>query len=204
MPDNQLQQLDHLHQRLATFVPTARLAQLLIISRSESEQTLDEVAEALCHRFSVGQLKQLEASVLAIHDDDLRMIAKVYKLDFALIAPARGLLEVDLAAQTISIDDYESAIPSSFSDQDIFVRYLALLYKFRHKTPGEDLELREPDLAILSDMFIGQALDIPHLLHCLIRENALRILVEFEALRHRPSAATVFIERRKTVTATSS
>ena len=151
-----------------------------------------------------ARLKQLEASVLAINDDDLRMIAKVYNLDFALIAPARGLLEVDLAAQTISIDDYESAIPSSFSDQEIFVRYLALLYKFRQKKPGEDLELREPDLAVLSDMFAGRALDIPHLLHRLIRENALRILVEFEALRHRPSAATVFIERRKTMTAAPS
>jgi hypothetical protein len=197
LSENHLGETRQPQQRLASFVPTARLAQLLIISRSESEQSLDEISDALGNRFSVGQLKQLEASVLAVTDDDLRMIAKVYKLDFALIAPARGLLEVDLAAKTISIDDYESVIPSSFSDQDIFVRYLALLYKFRHKTPGEDLELRDPDLAVLSEMFVGQALNIPQTLHNLIRENTLRIVVEFEALRHRPSAAAVFIERRK-------
>jgi hypothetical protein len=183
-------------QQLSTFVPTARLAQLLIISRSESAQTLDELSEALEGRFSVGQLRQLEAAVLPITDEDLRFVAKAYNLDFALIAPARGLLEVDLAAKTIAIDDYEAKIPTSFSDQDILVRYLALLYKFRHKTPGDDLELRDPDLAALGAMFTTQAPKLPQMLHDLIRENTLRVVVEFDALIHRPSAAAVFIERR--------
>jgi hypothetical protein len=196
VPDAYLNQPAHSDQGLATFVPTARLAQLLIISRSESDQTLDDLAEALEGRFSVGELKQLEAAVLPVTDDELRLIAKAYQLDFALIAPARGLLEVDLTARWIAIDDYAAEIPLSFSDQDIFVRYLALLYKFRHKTPGEDLELRDPDLAVLSEMFVSQASNIPDLLHALIRENVLRITVEFQRLQHRPSAATVFIERR--------
>jgi hypothetical protein len=195
VPDAHLHQPANL-QRLATFIPTARLAQLLIISRSESEQTLDDLAEALGGRFSVGELKQLEAAVLPVTDVELRLIAKAYHLDFALIAPARGLLEVDLASRSIAIDDYAAEIPLSFSDQDIFVRYLALLYKFRHKTPGEDLELRDPDLAVLSEMFVSQESNIPDLLHALIRENVLRITIEFQRLQHRPSAATVFVERR--------
>jgi hypothetical protein len=181
--------------RLATFVPTARLAQLLIISRCESNRTLDEITGDLDGQFSVGQLKQLEAAVLPITDDELRRIAKAYNLDFDLIAPARGLLVVDLTAKTISIDDYESEISSSFSDQDILVHYLALLYKFRHKTPGEDLDIRDPDIKLLREILLPQAEKIPQMLHELIRGSALRILVAFEALRHRPSVVTMLIEQ---------
>jgi hypothetical protein len=174
-------------KRLVSYVPTARLAQLLVIARGGMGISLDDMSERFGGRFTVFQLMQLEAAILAIDDDDLRAIAKAYGLDYNLFAPARGLLHVDLTAMTISIGETESAFEPGSNSTEVLIRYLALLYNLRQANPGEPIVLRDPDLNELAKAFGCPVAQIDQALRHLMASNAFDIKAQVKALTKRPS-----------------
>jgi hypothetical protein len=189
-------------QTLASYVPTARLAQLLMVARGNEGVSLEEMADRFDGRYTVFDLMQLEAAVLRTTDDDLRAIAKAYGLDYTLFAPARGILRIDLAALTISIGETESAFAPGSSSTEVLVHYLALLYNMRSAVPGkpgkpgkpglgtnpgESLVLRDPDLKVLAETFDCPVHQIEHALIYLMTNNAPDIRKHLKALTKRPS-----------------
>jgi hypothetical protein len=186
-------------QTLASYVPTARLAQLLMVARGNDGVSLEEMADRFDGRYTVFDLMQLEAAVLRTTDDDLRAIAKAYGLDYTLFAPARGLLRIDLAALTISIGETQSAFAPGSTSTEVLVHYLALLYNMRSAVPGkpgkpglgtnrgESLVLRDPDLKVLAETFGCPIHQIEHALIHLMTNNAPDIRMHLKALTKRPS-----------------
>lgn len=196
-------------QTLASYVPTARLAQLLMVARGSAGISLEEMADRFDGRYTVFDLMQLEAAVLRTTDDDLRAIAKAYGLDYTLFAPARGLLRIDLAALTISMGETESIFAPGSSSTEVLIHYLALLYNMRSVTPGkpgkqgkagqpgkpgkpglnpgESLVLRNPDLKVLAETFDCPIPQIEHALVYLMTNNAADIRMHLKALTKRPS-----------------
>ncbi len=174
-------------QTLVSYVPTARLAQLLVVARGRMGISLEEMSEVFKCRYTVFQLMQLEAAILPINDEDLRAIAKAYGLDYTLFAPARGLLRIDVSALTISIGETESLFEASANSTDILIRYLALLHNMRVTKPGEPLVLRDPDLKVLAETFGSPVSQIEHALRHLVTNNASEIRAQLKALTKRPS-----------------
>jgi hypothetical protein len=172
---------------LVSYVPTARLAQLLVIARGGLGVSLEEMSERFGQRFTVFQLMQLEAAILAINDDDLRAIAKAYGLDYTLFAPIRGLLHLDLSAMTISVGEAESRFEPGSNSTEVLIRYLALLYNMRHANPGEPIVLRDPDLNELAKAFACPVAQIDQALQHLMFNNAADIKTQVKALTKRPS-----------------
>ncbi len=172
---------------MVSYVPTARLAELLVAARGGMGISLDEICEVFAGRVTVFQLMQLEASVLTITDEDLRVIAKAYGLDYNLFAPARGLLRVDLANLTISMGESESAFEAVSSSTDVLIRYLALLYNLRLAKPGEPIVLRDPDLNELAATFACPPSQIEKVLRHLMINNIPDVKVQVKALTRRPS-----------------
>jgi hypothetical protein len=184
---------------LASYVPTARLAQLLMLARGSAGVSLEEMTDRFDGRYTVFDLMQLEAAVLRTTDDDLRAIAKAYGLDYTLFAPARGLLRVDLAALTISIGETESTFHPGSSSTEVLIHYLALLYNMRSVTPGkpgkpglakepeESLVLRDPDLKVLAETFDCPVPQIEEALVYLMTNNAADIRLHLKSLTKRPS-----------------
>ncbi len=177
---------------LASYVPTARLAQLLVVARGKSGLSLEEMSERVFQgRFTVFQLMQLEAAILPISDDDLRAIAKAYALDYTIFAPARGLLRVDLAGLTISIGNVESTFAAGSSSADVLTRYLALLYNLRLTKPGDPLVLRDPDIIVLAKAYACPPNQVEQSLNHILKNNVQEIRAQLKALTKRPS----FLER---------
>jgi hypothetical protein len=173
-------------------VPTARLAQLLVVARGSTGFSLGEMSERVFNgRFTVFQLMQLEAAILPINDDDLRAIAKGYGLDYTIFAPARGQLRVDVAGHTISLGDVESTFGAGSTATEILIRYLALLYNRRLTKPGDPLVLRDPDIKVLADAFQCSIQQVENGLEQILHDNVLEIRAELKALTKRPS----FLER---------
>jgi hypothetical protein len=171
---------------LSTFVPSARLAHLLTISRCESGLTLEDIHEALDRRFTILQLMQLEAAVLRIGDTELRAIAKAYQLDYDSFAPGRGLLLIDLVGGLISIGDFEAVIEAGSNNVEVLIRYMALLYNLREKKPGEDLVLRDPDIDVLAKAFSCTTDQVRNALHHVMQNNIAEIRTQLKALNRRP------------------
>ena len=177
---------------LVSYVPTARLAQLLVVARGSTGFSLEQMSEqAFQGRFTVFQLMQLEAAILPINDDDLRAIAKAYKLDYSIFAPARGLLRVDLAGLTISIGDVESTFEADSTSTEVLTRYLALLYNLRLTKPGDPLVLRDPDIKVLANAYDSPVDQVEQALRYIMDNNVSEIRARLKALTKRPS----FLER---------
>ena len=177
---------------LVSYLPTARLAQLLVVARGGTGLSLEEMSERMFNgRFTVFQLMQLEAAILPINDDDLRAIAKAYGLDYAIFAPARGLLLLDLDGLAISIGDVESTFQHGSTSTDVLIRYLALLYNLRLGKPGEPLVLRDPDIKVLADAYSCSIQQVEQALNHLMINNVVDIRAQLKALSKRPS----FLER---------
>jgi hypothetical protein len=172
---------------LVSYIPTARLAQLLVVGRGAMGIPLDEMSDRFEGRFTVFQLMQLEAAILPINDDDLRAIARAYGLDYTLFAPGRGELRVDLAGSTMSMGETESTFESGSSANEVLIRYLALLYNLRVIKPGDELVLRDPDLEVLAKAFDRPVAQIEHALRHLMTNNASEIRTQVKALTKRPS-----------------
>jgi hypothetical protein len=172
---------------LVSYVPTARLAQLLVAARGTAGTSLEELSLVFEGRFTVFQLMQLEAAILPINDEDLRAIANAYGLDYTLFAPARGLLRVNLSALTISIGETESTFEGGASTTDVLIRYLALLYNMRATRPGESVVLRDPDLKVLAETFGCPMHQIEHALLNLMFNNAPDIRAQLKTLSKRPT-----------------
>ena len=176
---------------LVAYVPTARLAQLLVIARGGTGMSLEDMVEVFKGRFTVFQLMQLEAAILPINDDDLRAIAKAYGLDYAIFAPERGVLRIDLSGLSIAIGNHESAFDAGSDSTQILIRYLALLYKLRKVAPGEPLVLRDPDLNVLAQTYSCSVEQVKQALLHLMTSNVAEIRAQLKALTKRPS----FLER---------
>jgi hypothetical protein len=172
---------------LVSYVPTARLAQLLVVARGGMGIPLDEMSDRFEGRFTVFQLMQLEAAILPINDEDLRAIARAYGLDYSLFAPGRGELHVDLAASVMSMGETDSTFEPGSSATEVLIRYLALLYNLRLSKPGDELVLRDPDLEALAKTFDRPVAQIEHALRHLMTNNAAEIRTQVKALTKRPS-----------------
>jgi hypothetical protein len=138
-----------------TLVPPAQLAHLLVKARSESGKSLEEVHESLEGKFTVRDLRQVEAATVALNDDDLRTIAKAYEINLGVVTPARTRLVLDQHEGVLAVGSKNIAVRGQ-GDEDILLRYLALVYQLRGEKPGEVIVPREEDLEVLCQVFGGE------------------------------------------------
>ena len=142
-----------------TLVPPNRLAELLVQTRHNANLSLRDVEARAFGRFSVGELQLIETGAMALADDDLRAIARIYHLDLGSVAPSRAVLEIDRSEGRLVVADSRDRFLPGDDDRQIMLRYLALVYRLRNQTPGAILPARVDDLEILAQVF-GTSADL--------------------------------------------
>ena len=138
---------------LETLVPPARLASLLVGARTQSGVELAALEFAAKGRFSIGDLRQIEAGSVALSDNELRAIARLYNIDLATIAPGRSTLEIDRSEGLLIVGGTTKKFLPDDDDRKIMLRYLALVYKMRDTKPGTPIGPRDNDLSLLASVF---------------------------------------------------
>lgn len=159
---------------LETLVPPARLAALLIEARTSVGLELSDIELAGEGRFSMGDLRQIEAGSVTLSDNELRTIARIYNVDLATVAPGRSILEIDRSEGLLIVGGNSKRFLPDDDDRKIMLRYLALVYKMRDTKPGAPLGPRDNDLAVLAEVFGCSVLDVrdqfDHLTTSAVRE----------------------------------
>jgi hypothetical protein len=159
---------------LETLVPPARLASLLIAARTTSGLELSDIELAGEGRFSMGDLRQIEAGAVTLSDNELRTIARIYNVDLGTVAPGRSTLEIDRSEGLLIVGGSTKRFLPDDDDRKIMLRYLALVYKMRDTKPGIPLGPRDNDLAVLAEVFGCSVIDVrdqfDHLTTTAIRE----------------------------------
>lgn len=159
---------------LETLVPPARLASLLIEARTSSGRELNDIELAAEGRFSMGDLRQIEAGSVTLSDNELRTIARIYNIDLSTVAPGRSVLEIDRSEGLLIVGGNSKRFLPDDDDRKIMLRYLALVYKMRDTKPGAPLGPRDNDLAVLAEVFGCSVLDVrdqfDHLTTTAVRE----------------------------------
>ena len=159
---------------LETLVPPARLASLLIEARTSSGRELNDIELAGEGRFSMGDLRQIEAGSVTLSDNELRTIARIYNVDLSTVAPGRSVLEIDRSEGLLIVGENSKRFLPDDDDRKIMLRYLALVYKMRDTKPGAPLGPRDNDLAVLAEVFGCSVVDVrnqfDHLTTTAVRE----------------------------------
>jgi hypothetical protein len=145
---------------LETLVPPARLATLLIEARTHSGRELNDIELAAEGRFSMGDLRQIEAGSVTLSDNELRTIARIYNVDLSIVAPGRSVLEIDRSEGLLIVGGNSKRFLPDDDDRKIMLRYLALVYKMRDTKPGAPLGPRDNDLSVLAEVFGCSVLDV--------------------------------------------
>jgi hypothetical protein len=138
---------------LDALVPPASLASLLIAARAQHSRSLDDIEIASGGRFTVSDLRQIEAGVITLGDSALRAIARLYRIDLSTITPGRSQLVIDRSEGKILIGDSTGKFMPDDDDQKILLRYLSIVYKLRDTKPGVELGPRDADLEVLATVF---------------------------------------------------
>lgn len=136
-----------------TLVPPARLATALIEARYRNGLDLAQIEIAAAGRFSMGDLRQIEAGSVSLSDTELRTIARIYKVDLGTVAPGRSTLEIDRSEGLLMMGGSSKKFLPDDDDRKIMLRYLALVYKMRDTKPGSPIGPRDNDLIVLADVF---------------------------------------------------
>jgi hypothetical protein len=145
---------------LETLVPPARLAALLIKARTSSGRELSDIELAGDGRFSMGDLRQIEAGSVTLSDNELRTIARIYNVNLSNVTPGRSELEIDRSEGLLIVGGKSKRFLPDDDDRKIMLRYLALVYKMRDTKPGAPLGPRDNDLTVLAEVFGCSVLDV--------------------------------------------
>jgi hypothetical protein len=166
-------------------VPPARLASSLIASRTKQDLTLSDMELRAGGAFSLGELTQIEAGQLALRDPDLRILAGVYGIDLATVAPGRACLIIDRQEGRVALGDSVGNFKPEDDDRKIMLRYLALVYRIRNAQPGTPIPSRDDDLAVLADVFGTTSEQVRTELEKLMLRAAPEIRFQFGTFRNR-------------------
>lgn len=120
-------------------VPPYRLGALLGDARAARGLTLEDVVSASAGRLSLSRLASIERGTARLADDDLALLAQLYRLDPATAVPARSQLVMDLSGPDGPAPDR----------REVLARYLSMVYSMRHAQPGSPVALRVEDLDVL-------------------------------------------------------
>ena len=166
-------------------VPPARLASSLIASRTSQALTLSNMELRAGGAFSLGELAQIESGQLALRDPDLRILADVYGIDLATVAPGRASLIIDRQEGRVALGDAVGSFKPEDDDRKIMLRYLALVYRIRNAQPGTPIPSRDDDLAVLADVFGTTSEEVRAELEKLMHRAAPEIRFQFGTFRNR-------------------
>lgn len=170
---------------LDTLVPPARLANLLVDARSAGGWSLEEMETRARGAFSIGDLRMFEAGAQAMSDDQLRELARLYRVDLSKVTPCRSRLEIDLTEGRLLIGDAKKTFKPELDDREVMIRYLALVYQLREMKPGALITPRDADLLVLGDAFSCDPSDVRDELVGLMRGATKEILAQHGRNRKR-------------------
>lgn len=134
-----------------SLVPPARLARLLVQTREASGRALDDIAAATGGRFDMTALHAVEAGHRTVDDEDLRVLGEAYGVDLGEIPVQRTKLLVDPDEGLLVVGGTRRRFKPS-GDEELLMRYLALVYKMREARLGVPISPRSGDLEVLASV----------------------------------------------------
>ena len=106
---------------------------------------------ALGNRVSVVQIEAHERGELWLDDQDVRILVSLYGLQLDALVPQRVRLVIDREEGMIGIGTARHPISPTMGDDEILIRYLALVYLLRDVKPGRFFVPRTNDLFLLGE-----------------------------------------------------
>lgn len=137
----------------AELVPPRRLGEVLGAARHSTGLTVSEVATKSEGAFQRTDILSIEAGLRRLDDEELNTVLSLYEIPRDTVLPHRSRLVLDLNEGSMSVGDIDA--PALNTEDEVFERYLALVYTLRGIQPGTPVPLRDVDLDVL-----GQALRI--------------------------------------------
>jgi len=133
-----------------TLVPPARLGALLSRARLDQNASLEEISGRSAGLWTPFDLEEVERGRRPLTDDVVAKLGSIYGISTSRIVPVRTDLRLDLDQRNLAVGSSNVTLDSAEVD-DVLERYLALLYLLRNVDPGNDLTLRDADMAVLSE-----------------------------------------------------
>ena len=133
-----------------TLVPPHRLGEILRNAREDGLLSLAELERNAAGRFSLGDLRQLEAGSVGVSDDDVRAALALYGVKHVTTTRSVSQLVIDRERGELDIGQHHSSVADRVSDRQLLIQYLALVYRIRNMTPGMVFPTRTADLETLA------------------------------------------------------
>lgn len=175
--------LDCSENSVATLVPPRRLGRLLSTARAGQALTLQEASARA--GITAADLDAIEHGLMAPADPVLSALAALYDAPVSTLVPARARLVIDFEERELAIGDERESLGRWTSQDEMLMRYLALVYRMRHVKPGRPVAMRGDDLETLATAFGASAPDVHGQLHSLMGSAAAQLEHRCRSLRHR-------------------
>jgi hypothetical protein len=130
-------------------LPPKRLGRLLRQARRDRQMSLEQAALA-CGRLTATELHEFETAKKIPSDEAIAILSRLYFPDGQPLVPTRlrlAILRPEVLRRT-------SDTKLTGSTREVLLRYLAIVHHLRGIDPGQRIELRTGDVAVLGE-FVG-------------------------------------------------
>jgi hypothetical protein len=133
-------------------VPPARLGPFVEMGRQQLGMSREEFSQATAGRLTVQDITLLERGRLVCRDTQLAAIQDALGVQFARTVPTRTRLIIDPTQGRLVIGGNVAEVLPDVSDEELLLRYLALVYLCRRARPGTYVVPRADDVETLSEV----------------------------------------------------
>jgi hypothetical protein len=131
-------------------VPPARLGPFVEMGRQQLGMSREEFSQATAGRLTVQDVTLLERGRLVCREVQLAAIQDVLGVQFARTVPTRTRLIIDPMQGRLVIGGNVAEVLPDVTDDELLLRYLALVYLCRRARPGTYVVPRADDVDTLA------------------------------------------------------
>ena len=132
-------------------IPPGRLGPLAAQARAGWGLTPTDVCKATDGLINSRELRLLESGRLAPTEEQTKALFAVLGIALEEITPSRVRLEIDRTQGRLVAGSLVTRVLPNATDQQVFTRYLCLVYALRRVRPGTFLVPRADDLDVLAE-----------------------------------------------------
>ena len=178
---------------MLSLLPPRRLGALLGQARSNNGLSYDQVVGICGTRFSVLELQGIEMGARTIGDDDVRVLASIYRLAVSQLVPQRSQLHIDRTEGRLLAGDTAGRFAPDGDDREIMMRYLSIVYALRGLKPGRFFVPRIADLVVLGRVFDATPASVRRDLEWLMRSARREIAASGDQMGRRAAIPAIGI-----------
>jgi hypothetical protein len=155
------------------------------MARKQVGMSREALAAASNGRLTVRDLSLLEHGRLVCKEAQLSAIQELLGMPFASVVPLRARLIIDPMQGRMVLGGRIAEVVPNASDEELLIRYLAMVYLCRRARPGSFVVPRADDLEVLSELLATSPDSLRQQLAQLCREerDVLRVAVRSASQR---------------------